>query len=104
MSTQRLLDRERSLILFRIAQEALRNVAKHAGASKTELAVAVKDSELAMQITDDGRGFDAADIKRLRGLGLVSMAERARLADGNFNVWSNPGRGTTIRVTVPLRA
>ena len=99
----RVMDRERSLILFRIAQEALRNVAKHANATKAQVAVEVANRQLTLTIADDGRGFDSAGPQGLSGLGLISMGERARLADGNFSLFSKPGAGTTSRVTVPLR-
>lgn len=102
-SKERLIDRERSLILFRIAQEALRNVTKHASASRAEIAVEVANRQLILTVSDNGRGFDPAGSHGARGLGLISMGERARLADGNFSLFSKPGGGTTIRVTVPLR-
>jgi two-component system sensor histidine kinase UhpB len=102
-SPDRLIDRERSLILFRIAQEALRNVAKHANATRAEVAVEVANKQLILSVSDNGRGFDPGGAHGARGLGLISMGERARLADGNFSLFSKPGGGTTIRVTVPLR-
>ena len=98
---EKVLDRERSLIVFRIAQEAIRNVTKHSGATKAEIGVDVSDSGLVMTVTDNGRGFDSGDANKAAGLGMISMSERARLADGSFTVWSKPGEGTTIRVTVP---
>jgi signal transduction histidine kinase len=102
-SPERLIDRERSLILFRIAQEALRNVAKHANATRAEVAVEVANKQLILTVIDNGRGFDPGQSHGGRGLGLISMGERARLADGSFSLFSKPGGGTTIRVTVPLR-
>ena len=102
-TAERIMDRDRSLILFRIAQEALRNVAKHANATKAQVAVEVANRHLTLTVTDDGRGFDSAGPQGASGLGLISMGERARLADGNFSLFSKPGAGTTIRVTVPLR-
>lgn len=98
---EKVLDRERSLIVFRIAQEAIRNVTKHSGATKAEIGVDVSDNGLVMTVTDNGRGFDSGDANKAAGLGMISMSERARLADGSFTVWSKPGEGTTIRVTVP---
>jgi signal transduction histidine kinase len=102
-SQDRLVDRERSLILFRIAQEALRNVTKHANATRAEITVEAANGQLTLTISDNGRGFDSGGSARASGLGLISMGERARLADGTFNLFSKPGGGTTIRVTVPLR-
>jgi signal transduction histidine kinase len=102
--TERLLDRERSLILFRIAQEALRNVVKHAAATRAEVGVDLSRDRLSLSISDNGRGFDSGDARSVSGLGLISMAERARLADGDYSLFSKPGGGTTIRVTVPLKS
>jgi signal transduction histidine kinase len=102
--SEQALDRERSLIVFRIAQEALRNVTKHSGAARAEIAVEAGKETLVMTITDHGRGFDSGDASKAAGLGMISMSERARLANGTFSVWSKPGSGTTIRVTVPFKA
>ncbi len=100
----KLLERDRALILYRIAQEAMRNIAKHASATSAEIAVEVSPSDLTLSVHDNGRGFDTGDSRKATGLGMISMSERARLADGQLNVRSTPGSGTTIRVTVPLRA
>jgi signal transduction histidine kinase len=99
----KLLDRERALILFRVAQEAVRNVTKHAGATQVEIGVDLAKDALTLSIVDNGRGFDTEDPQRTSGLGLISMSERARLADGALSLFSKPGSGTTIRVTVPLK-
>ena len=97
------LSRERALILYRIAQEGLRNVAKHAAAKRARIGVRASNSGIEVCIQDFGKGFEATDPSRSTGLGLISMAERARLADGRFDIWSKPGEGTTVRVTVPLK-
>lgn len=101
-AAEKVLDRERSLIVFRIAQEAIRNVTKHARATKAEIAVELSPGTLVMTLTDNGTGFDSGDASKAAGLGMISMSERARLAEGTFAVWSKPGEGTTIRVTVPV--
>lgn len=98
-----LLSRERALILYRIAQEGLRNASKHSGAKRARLAVQANELEIEIAIQDFGKGFDPARQRRTDGLGLISMAERARLVDGRFELWSRPGEGTTIRVSVPLK-
>lgn len=103
-TADRVLDRERAIILFRIAQEALRNVVKHAGATRAEVGVEIARDDLILSIKDDGRGFDSGDARHAAGLGLISMAERARLVEGHYVLFSSPGGGTTIRVTVPLKA
>jgi len=97
------LSRERALILYRIAQEALRNASKHSGAKRARLSVKSNELEIEIAIQDFGKGFNAGETNRAPGLGLISMAERARLVDGRFELWSKVGEGTTIRVTVPLK-
>lgn len=97
------LSRERSLIVYRIAQEGLRNVAKHASAKRARIAVRSVKAGIEVTIQDYGKGFDASESARSKGLGLISMAERARLADGRFDIWSKLREGTTVRVMVPLK-
>ena len=85
--------------LYRIAQEALRNVAKHAG--KTHVKVLLRGGPtLRLQVTDSGEGFDLRACRT--GLGLISMEERARLAGGTFNIESSPDEGTRITVEIPI--
>ncbi len=86
---------------YRIAQEALRNVAKHAGVDAATLRLAVEPSGLIMRITDGGRGF-SGDTNGRHGLGLASMNERAALVKGSVAVKTRPGAGTTVEATLPL--
>jgi len=85
--------------IYRVAQEALTNITRHAGATIVELVVAQTNGEVELRVSDDGRGFDPT--ARGRGLGLVGMAERARLVGGELDVRSAPGGGTTITLRVP---
>jgi len=85
--------------IYRVAQEALTNVTRHAGATVVELGVETDDEGVELRVSDDGRGFDPA--VRGTGLGLVGMAERARLVGGDLDVRSAPGGGTTITLRVP---
>jgi two-component system sensor histidine kinase UhpB len=95
--------RDVALILYRIAQEALRNVAKHAGVRRATLRVTHVPGQIELEVADRGRGFQPDENgARARGLGLVSMTERARLADGRVDIWSRPSQGTTVRATVPV--
>jgi signal transduction histidine kinase len=97
------LPREHALLLYRIAQEALRNVAKHARVKRASIGVRALDGTIQLRVTDEGHGFVTNDSARGRGLGLISMAERARLAEGRLEIWSQPGAGTTVTATVPVR-
>jgi two-component system sensor histidine kinase UhpB len=94
--------RSTSLSLFRIAQEALRNSARHAHARCATVSLARTRSHLTLTVTDDGVGFDLDRMPASGGLGIVSMQERARLARGDVIIHSEPGRGTTIEARVPL--
>jgi signal transduction histidine kinase len=83
-----------------VAQEALQNVARHAGASHATIGVGQSDHTLALTIEDDGAGFDP---RRTRGMGLIGMEERVRQLGGQFEVHSERGKGTTVRAILPLR-
>jgi signal transduction histidine kinase len=91
-----------SLSLYRIAQESLWNVAKHAQARSVRLAVAEDAGQIILTVEDDGIGFDVNGVKGKGSLGLVSIEERARLVGGRFLVQSQPGKGTRVEVRVPL--
>lgn len=93
-----------SLALYRIAQEALRNVLNHAGVREARVLLAGRDSELALVVEDAGAGFDPEGWRGREGMGLASMAERARFVGADFELDSAPGRGTRIVVRVALDA
>lgn len=91
-----------STCLYRIAQEGLRNVAKHAKASHVIVRLLRCDHSLHLSIVDSGVGFDTKSQKNSQGLGFVSMQERVRLVRGKLLVRSRPGRGTCLFVKVPV--
>jgi signal transduction histidine kinase len=99
--------REREEILLRIAQEALANVAKHAGAREVHVALVTAPHEVRLSVRDDGRGFDArsavasAGTRRQGGLGIPSMRERLRAHSGELAIESAPGLGTRLEVRMP---
>jgi signal transduction histidine kinase/ligand-binding sensor domain-containing protein len=97
------LSRGAALALFRTVQEALGNVAKHAAASQVSVRLRRSDGVISLEVSDDGVGFDSARFGTARGLGLITMRERAGQLNGTFEFDSAPGRGTTIRVTIPFR-
>jgi signal transduction histidine kinase len=90
---------EHKTCVFRIAQEALHNVAKHANANAVEITVRASDSWLVVTVQDDGRGFQPG---RGHGLGLMGMQERAESLGGSIKITSQPGKGTLIEVALPL--
>jgi len=96
---------DKRTILFRVAQEALNNVARHAQASQAEVRIQKLDGAICMRIRDDGKGFQTALVlhaKKHKRLGLLGMRERLEMVGGNITIESAPGRGTTIQAQVPL--
>jgi PAS domain S-box-containing protein len=96
-----LLDADQKVSLYRIVQESLTNIYKHAEATSVRIAVKQNDNNLVVEISDNGKGFDARRPEKSTGLGHVGMQERAILARGRLDVESSPGAGTTIRISMP---
>jgi signal transduction histidine kinase len=97
------LSRGAALALFRIVQEALGNAVKHGAAKQITVRLQRSGSDVTLDVSDDGVGFDRSRLAAAGGLGLITMRERASQLDGTFEVDSAPGRGTTIRVVIPFR-
>jgi signal transduction histidine kinase len=92
-----------ALALYRIAQEALGNAAKHAAPTRVDVRLFRAAGDVVLTVADDGRGFVSGRGED-GGLGVANMRERARQLGGTFELDSRPGRGTTVRVVVPFRA
>ena len=90
--------------LYRIVQEALNNVSKHAAATHVSVLLEQTDGEVRLIVEDNGRGFDADQVLHHRAIGLTSMQERAALIGGQVEFETAPGRGTTVFARVPIRA
>jgi signal transduction histidine kinase len=90
-----------SLVLFRVLQEALGNVAKHSGADWVAVFIAAENDQARLRLTDHGRGFDTESAQSGGGLGLISMRERLRLVGGTMSVTSSHGQGTEIEAVIP---
>jgi signal transduction histidine kinase len=88
--------------LYRVVQEALRNVAKHAGKTCVTIVLAGLRNQLFLSIRDRGVGFDQDSIAGGGGLGLIAMHERIHLVDGDFSLNTRPGRGVVITIRIPL--
>ncbi|MDX1493513.1 MAG: PAS domain-containing sensor histidine kinase [Longimicrobiales bacterium] len=97
------LDATEKLAIYRIVQEALSNARRHSGAPAASLRLFQSDGEVVAEVTDRGRGFDPSiAVEGSAGLGLLGMQERATMIGGRMDVDSETGRGTRIRVTVPV--
>lgn len=94
------LNEEQSLTAYRVAQEALNNVMKHATSASAQVALTCGKGVLDLVVADDGSGFDMLRVKR-SGLGLTSMTERARSAGGMLSIDSHPGGGTRVHLRLP---
>jgi len=96
------IGRDAALCLFRVAQEALNNVIRHSGAGAAEVALRQMNGGLLLAVRDEGAGFDPAKPGSGRHLGLASMGERVRLANGTLDIESAPGRGTSVIAWLPV--
>jgi signal transduction histidine kinase len=96
------LDSNQSVALYRIFQEALTNVARHANAQHIEVNLTTTLDAVTLQVHDDGRGFHGREISRLHSLGLLGMQERAMQLGGAFDIHGVPGDGTIVTVSIPF--
>jgi signal transduction histidine kinase len=97
------LNAEQSLTIFRILQESLNNVVKHAQASRIDIVLSVRDGSLMMLIKDNGIGFDQ-NKRKARSFGLLGIRERALMVGGKARISSKPGKGTRVSVSIPIQA
>jgi signal transduction histidine kinase len=98
------LDPASSTALFRLFQETLTNVARHAQATRVRVRLETQPGELALEISDNGRGITPAEIANVQSLGLLGMRERVHLLHGQLSITGVPGEGTTVLVRVPIAA
>jgi PAS domain S-box-containing protein len=92
---------ETATAVFRILQETLTNVARHAAASDVEVRLAKEDGDLTLEVRDNGKGFSPDPPAHAKSLGILGMQERALLLGGELNISGVPGEGTTVRVRIP---
>jgi signal transduction histidine kinase/FixJ family two-component response regulator len=100
-------DPEEEISIYRIFQESLNNIAKHAKADQIYITAKSNNGYLNFQVEDNGRGFDIRDIDnnegKMKGLGLAAIKERMRMLGGRFEIWSQPGQGTKLSCLIPMR-
>ena len=106
LGTERRLEPHIELMLFRIVQEAFRNIERHAEASKVEAEIEFGEGKIRVFISDNGKGFelkgDLGDLPRTGKLGLAGMQERVRLVGGSLRIQTEPNKGTTVVIEVPI--
>ena len=102
-----LFSRDAQTMIYRIIQETLTNIGKHAQANNVSIAIRNHNGGISFFVEDDGKGFNV--IKTMmrnpseKGLGLATMDERARILGGSFNLWSQEGKGTRVSLSIPLK-
>jgi len=97
------LNSQQSVALYRILQESLTNIAKHAKATKVRIKLDIEEDKLIMKVTDNGIGFKTSQRNKPNSYGLLGMKERVYLLDGELQISSQPGEGTTIHVEIPYQ-
>lgn len=97
-----LWDQDFTTAFFRIFQETLTNIIRHANATRVEVKLAVEGNRLVLTVRDNGRGISEEQITNTRSIGLIGMRERAALVGGEINFDGSPGRGTVVTVSIPL--
>ncbi len=93
---------ERSTAIFRTYQETLTNIVRHANASNVDVAFTANHREVTLEVKDNGKGIEEDQINRATSLGLLGMRERTMLLNGTLHIKGEPGRGTTVTVSVPI--
>lgn len=96
------IDEPRAIALFRMFQESLTNILRHAHASKVAIRLQEKDGNVILQIRDDGKGIKESDLQGIRSLGIIGMRERAAHFGGDVRFEGKPGEGTTVTIELPL--
>ena len=102
--TETIWEQNFSTACFRIFQETLTNIIRHAKATRVEVHLAQDDHELILTVRDNGRGITEKEIVHARSIGLIGMKERATQVGGEVLFFGLPGRGTTVTMRVPLPA
>lgn len=97
------LDEDQTVAIFRIVQESLTNVARHAEASRVEITLSRNADDLIVEVRDNGKGFDSADAARKKSFGLLGMRERAAVLGGGIDITSIPRQGTVVSLHMPIK-
>jgi signal transduction histidine kinase len=95
------LNTKKEIVLYRIAQEAITNIIKHAKVTKAAVSLHKRDGKVILKIQDKGKGFPVTDSRTTRGMGLLGMRERVDSVGGTLRISSHPGKGTVVEAKVP---
>ena len=95
------VDQERATAIFRIFQETLTNIARHADANEVEARLAAEDGNVTLEVRDNGKGIHEEKLRKGRSLGILGMRERVTLLGGDLTITSSPGNGTAVLVRIP---
>jgi PAS domain S-box-containing protein len=96
------LDSSHAIVVFRVVQESLTNIARHAEATEVRISLLWVDSELHLFVQDNGKGFDPELVRKQPGFGLLGMRERVLSLDGSLHIDTAPGKGTTVVIEIPV--
>ena len=102
LGTETPLAEDRSIMMFRIMQESLTNISRHAGARNVEITLGLDATHFRLEVKDDGCGFDVEAVGRRKTFGLLGMRERVIMLRGELSIESAPGRGTLVSVSMPV--
>jgi signal transduction histidine kinase len=97
------LDENQTVTIFRIVQESLTNVTRHAEASRVEIILLQRADELMVEVHDNGKGFDPASAAMRKSFGLLGMRERATVLGGSIDIASRPEQGTLVSLRIPMQ-
>jgi signal transduction histidine kinase len=97
------LDEDQTVAIFRIVQESLTNVTRHAEASCVEISLSRCANDIIVEVRDNGRGFDSESATKRKSFGLLGIRERAAVLGGSIDIASFPQQGTTVRVRLPVK-
>jgi signal transduction histidine kinase len=98
------VDQEKATAIFRIFQETLTNIARHAGANEVKARLAAEDGNVTLEVRDNGRGIREEKLRMGGSLGILGMRERVALLGGDLTITSSPGNGTSVLVRIPQGA
>ena len=98
-----MLDQDRSIALFRILQETLTNILRHAKATRVRVQLAEHDNTIVLRVRDNGIGISQQQITDTKSIGLTGMRERVRPWDGSVSITGQPGKETEVTVTIPTK-